>query len=119
MVNGLNQIQKKELSVNHQICPEEKISVIPLGFDLSKFKENQDEKRKRFRNEWKVTKDEIAIGIIGRLVPIKDHHFFIDVIKSVAQKTNQKLRFFIIHEYCQASCVLHAKLTAPDLREIL
>ena len=93
---AISEIQKKELSVNHQICPEEKISVIPLVFDLSKFKENQDEKRKRFRNEWKVSKDEIAIGIIGRLVPIKDHHFFIDVIKSVAQKTNQKLRFFII-----------------------
>ena len=93
---AISEIQKKELSVNHQICPEEKISVIPLGFDLSKFKENQDEKRKRFRNEWKVSEDEIAIGIIGRLVPIKDHHFFIDVIKKVIQKTNQKLRFFII-----------------------
>ena len=93
---AISEIQKKELSVDHQICPEEKISVIPLGFDLSKFKENQAEKRKRFRNEWKVSEDEIAIGIIGRLVPIKNHHFFIDVIKSVAQKTNQKLRFFII-----------------------
>ena len=93
---AISEIQKKELSVDHKICPEEKISVIPLGFDLSKFKENQAEKRKRFRDEWKVSEGEIAIGIIGRLVPIKDHHFFIDVIKSVAQKTNQKLRFFII-----------------------
>ena len=93
---AISEIQKKELSVDHKICPEEKISVIPLGFDLSKFKENQAEKRKRFRDEWNVSKGEIAIGIIGRLVPIKDHHFFIDVIKSVAQKTNHKLRFFII-----------------------
>ena len=93
---AISEIQKKELSEIHNICPAEKIEVIPLGFDLRRFYNNSDLKRKSFRNSWKISEDEIAIGIIGRLVPIKNHRFFIDVIKEVLNKTNKKLRFFII-----------------------
>ena len=93
---AISEIQKKELSEIHNICPAEKIEVIPLGFDLRRFYTNSDLKRKSFRNSWKISEDEIAIGIIGRLVPIKNHRFFIDVIQEVLKKTNKKLRFFII-----------------------
>nr|MBA3900555.1 glycosyltransferase [Bacteroidota bacterium] len=64
--------QKKELSDVHNICAAEKIKVIPLGFDLMKFQENQAEKRHSFRKTYLLDDDEIAIGIIGRLVPIKN-----------------------------------------------
>ena len=40
--------------------------------------------------------DEIAIGIIGRLVPIKDHNFFLSVIEQVVQKTKHKFKVFIV-----------------------
>ena len=93
---AISDIQKTELNEDHQICSAEKTCVIPLGFDLSRFQDNQIEKRNEFRNEWNLKDDEIAIGIIGRLVPIKDHHFFIDVINTVKDKTDKKLRFFII-----------------------
>ena len=93
---AISDIQKTELTLEHKICSPEKTSVIPLGFDLKRFQENQDEKRAFFRKKWSVTDDQIAIGIIGRLVPIKDHHFFIDAIENVYKKTAKKLRFFII-----------------------
>ena len=88
---------KKKLNVliiTFLFCNQFLLSAYSYEYLLAQ--ENQAEKRKRFRNEWNISEDEIAIGIIGRLVPIKNHHFFIDVIKSVDQKTNQKLRFFII-----------------------
>ncbi|MDG1440396.1 MAG: glycosyltransferase [Flavobacteriales bacterium] len=93
---AISEIQKQELSEVHKICSKEKIEVIPLGFDLKKFYENQTEKRKYFRKKWKIKDDEIAIGIIGRLVPIKNHVFFIDVIEKVIRKSNTSLRIFIV-----------------------
>ena len=73
---AISDIQKRELSKIHRICPEEKIEVIPLGFDLKRFSTNKDSKRKEFRKKWNIKENEIAIGIIGRLVPIKNHFFF-------------------------------------------
>jgi glycosyltransferase involved in cell wall biosynthesis len=93
---AISAIQKKELSVIHNIAKPNKIEVIPLGFDLSKFKENQKEKRKSFRQKWLIEDDEIAVGIIGRLVPIKNHHFFLNVVKKVSGLTTKKVRFIII-----------------------
>lgn len=93
---AISDIQKNELAIDHKICKPEKIEVIPLGFDLSRFKENVEEKRKSFREKYKVLDDEIAIGIIGRLVPIKNHQFFIEVVSNVLKSTTKKVRFFII-----------------------
>ena len=93
---AISEIQKKELNEVHQICPANKIVVIPLGFDLARFYTNKEEKRINFRKEWNIDDDEIALGIIGRIVPIKDHTFFVNVIEKVLQKTSQKIRVFIV-----------------------
>lgn len=93
---AISDIQKKELAQDHNICPAEKIKVIPLGFDLNRFREDTAIKRNNFRTEWNITEDSIAIGIIGRLVPIKNHHFLLRVAKKVKQLTQKNIRFFII-----------------------
>jgi glycosyltransferase involved in cell wall biosynthesis len=67
----LVRLKKNELSNVFCIAPEEKINVIPLGLDLSRFITNQDEKRYVFRKENYLDDDEIAIAIVGRMVPIK------------------------------------------------
>ena len=93
---AISSIQKKELSTIHKIAKPNKIEVIPLGFDLNKFKDNQKYKRNRFRQKWLIEDDEIAIGIIGRLVPIKNHHFFLNMVKNIKEATTKKVRFIII-----------------------
>jgi len=93
---AISDIQKKELSTIHSIANPDKFVVIPLGFDLNKFKENQEEKRITFRKKWQIQDDEIAIGIIGRLVPIKNHYLFLNVVKEVSKSTSKKVRFIII-----------------------
>ena len=93
---AVSEIQKKDLTEKYQICQEDKVSVIPLGFDLSKFRENMDEKRMMFRAKYSIADNEIAIGLIGRVVPIKNHTMFIDVLKILKQKTNKKIRAFIV-----------------------
>lgn len=93
---AISAIQKEELWKEHKICKQEKLTVIPLGFDLDRFQENIEEKRISFRAKYQIKEDEIAIGIIGRLVPIKNHQLFINAINEVKQKTTKKIRAFII-----------------------
>lgn len=92
---AISPIQKEELSSIHGICKPGKIKVIPLGFDLMKFRENLAEKRVETRTEWKLDTDEVAVAIVGRLAPIKNHHLFLDVIELLAEK-GVKARYFIV-----------------------
>lgn len=93
---AISNLQKKELTQDFKICKPEKMEVIPLGFDLKRFTENQEEKRKQFREDYNVAEDEIAIGLVGRLVPVKNHRLFLDVINQVKSQTTKKVRFFIV-----------------------
>ena len=63
---------------------------------MKKFYENRVSKRINFRKKWQIKENEIAIGIIGRLVPIKNHSFFIDVVQKAITNSNRKLRIFIV-----------------------
>lgn len=93
---AISEQQKKELTQEYKIAPAEKFRVIPLGFDLDRFQTGQEEKRIKFRTEFNITDNEIAIGIIGRLVPVKNHYLFMKAIAHVLNNTNKKIRAFII-----------------------
>lgn len=92
----LSEIQKGELAQEFKVAPHHKFEIIPLGFDLSRFTENKEEKRKSFREKYNVADDEILISIVGRLVPIKNHPMFLKALKVVSEKTTKKIRAFII-----------------------
>ncbi|CAG5078153.1 glycosyltransferase [Parvicella tangerina] len=93
---AISDIQKHELSTIHKICSPDKITVVPLGFDLERFHTDIEEKRARFRQEWKIKDNEIAIGIVGRLVPIKNHKMFLEAAKMVTDQTNKTVKFVIV-----------------------
>ncbi|MDB5208766.1 MAG: glycosyltransferase family 4 protein [Flavisolibacter sp.] len=93
---AISETQKKELTEDFRIAPAEKFRVIPLGLDLDKFGERQPEKREKFRSEFDIADDEIAIGIIGRLVPVKNHYLFLKAVAFVLQNTSKKVKAFII-----------------------
>ncbi len=93
---AISDIQKNELAHTYKICTADKIKVIPLGLDLDKFQENKDAKRNQFRKKYFITEDEIAIGIIGRIVPVKNHSLFVAAIARLIPLTTKKLRFIII-----------------------
>ena len=43
-----------------------------------------------------IEDDEIVISIIGRLVPVKNHSFFLDAMKVIFDNTSKKVRAFIV-----------------------
>ncbi len=93
---AISEIQKNELSEIHKISTKDKIEIIPLGFDLNKFQENTLEKRNLFREKYKLNQQTVAIGIIGRLVPIKNHELFLNAIAFLQQTSKVKFKAFII-----------------------
>ena len=104
---AIRERQKKDLAFKYAVAKPTKIRMIPLGFDLSRFQEGTEEKRIRFRDKYFVSDDEIAVGIIGRLVPIKNHSMFINSAKAVLEKTGKKVRFFIIGDGESRDHLLH------------
>ena len=93
---AISEIQKQELTEIYKVAPKSKTHVVPLGFDLNPFQENWHEKRKNTRHKYGIEKEEIAIGIVGRLTAIKNHRFFIDAIEEVSDKTSKKIKVFIV-----------------------
>lgn len=82
--------QKKELETDYRIAPAYKFHVVLLGLDFKEFENDQIAKRTKFRNEFKIQEDEIAIGIIGRLAPIKNHDLFLEAIAFVNNNSKKK-----------------------------
>ena len=95
-VIAISDLQQKELLHDYKIAPADKFYTIPLGFNLEKFQKDQPAKRRSFRNEFNLKDDEIAIGIIGRLVPIKHHDLFLEAISFVLNNSAKKIKAFII-----------------------
>lgn len=93
---AISNTQKEELCHEFRIAGPEKFEVIPLGFDLGRFQEDNELKRAQFRAKYEVDEHQVAIGIIGRLVPIKNHAFFLEAVKLLTESTEQSLRVFII-----------------------
>ncbi|HEV7334087.1 MAG TPA: glycosyltransferase [Flavisolibacter sp.] len=108
---AISNAQKKELCDDFRIAPEHKFRVIQLGLDLDKFQQDGEEKRARFRSEFGVKDDEIAIGIIGRLVPVKNHSLFLQALHHVLQNSKRKVKAFIIGDG-ETRAELEARATA-------
>lgn len=84
----ISQKQFHEIIEVFHICDPKKAHVIPLGLDLKRFSIDQEVKRKSFRDKYKIAEHQIAVGIIGRIVPIKNHQLFVESI-CLAQKKSK------------------------------
>ncbi len=93
---AISERQKEELTTIHGICAPEKVEVIPLGFDLQRFQDDIEEKRNVFRTEFNLSENEVAIAIIGRLVPIKNHDLFLRAVSWVKERATTPVRAFIV-----------------------
>ncbi len=79
VIIAISESQQKDLAEKYHIAPSEKIRIIELGFDLGPFLSSARLKG-RFRKKLGVSNKTLLIGIIGRLVPIKNHEMFFEAI---------------------------------------
>ena len=85
--------------------PKEKMTVIPNGIDTERFKPDAAA-RQRIRAAWGVAENEILIGLVARLDPIKDHPTFLRAAALLARERSD-VRFVCVGdgpESYQAEC---------------
>ena len=92
---ALSNQQKNSLVQQYKIAPENKFSIIPLALDSDDYQQNEC-LRKQFRNQYNLSTETVAIGIIGRLVPIKNIKLFLDGIYYLKQDSSIDIRAFIV-----------------------
>lgn len=93
---ALSNKQANELMHQYAIVPTKKMEVIPLGVDEKNLVQNHIQSRNDFRNKYHLNENDIAVGIIGRLVPIKNHLLFLQIAEQILQKGYQNIYFFIV-----------------------
>ena len=88
--------QKKDLVEKYRIGNEKKVRVIELGFNLTPFT-HANERRGGFRKHIEVSDDVVLVGIIGRLVPIKNHKVFLRAAnRLLSDHPEAPLKFVIV-----------------------
>jgi len=76
--------------------PRGRMTVIPNGIDTERFKTDAVA-RKRLRAEWGIAENEILIGLVARLDPMKDHPTFLRAAAMLIQERTD-VRFVCVGE---------------------
>lgn len=83
-----------ELAGRYRIAPAERFSVVPLGLDLAPFAAVEGH-RGALRARLGVADDVRLIGIVGRMVPVKDHATFVAAAAILAARRTDVQFVFI------------------------
>jgi len=94
----ISSLQKDDICKKYWIANPDKVRIIPLGFDLSRFTvRHNDSEKIRQRYLPRDHDNGLLVGIIGRLAPVKNHHMFIEAVKHLKEKRKiDPFRFLII-----------------------
>ena len=74
--------------------PAKRVAVIPNGIDTQRFRFDP-QGRERIRAEWCIREDELLIGLVARIDPMKDHAMFLQAANLLAEQY-PKLRFVCV-----------------------
>jgi len=95
VIIAISKTQKKDLSQKFRIAPARKINTVELGFDLRPFLGSEGLKG-QFRRKIGVNDDTLLVGIVGRLVPIKNHMMFLKGAKLFLEQNPEVSAKYVI-----------------------
>lgn len=75
---------RRELTEQYNITRKGRITVLPLGLDLHIFAQTPRH-RGTLRKKWNIPPDVPVVGIVGRIVPVKNHTLFLAAAHRVRQ----------------------------------
>lgn len=88
--------QKEELVKEFNIIPDAKCVVVPLGADLSKL-QKAPSPAGGLKRELDLRDGELLVGIMGRLVPIKNHRMFLEAASRIRKaRPDVMVKFAVI-----------------------
>lgn len=89
--------QKEDLTRTFKIVPDKRCQVVRLGFELDRMTEGVEG---RFRASLGIDAQTRLVGILARLVPIKNHQLFFEAVAAWVQRYGQSyaepVKFLVI-----------------------
>ncbi len=85
---------RRELSETYRIARPKQFIVLPLGLDLEVFTATA-RKGGAFRTAWQIPSEAPLVGIVGRVVPIKNHALFLEAAARVRRQL-PTVRFVVV-----------------------
>ena len=77
----LTHAQAREMAEGLRVAPMDQFAVIPLGLNLQPFADmDRAAARSRLRAELGIGEDSPVVGIVGRMVPVKNHPLLFDAM---------------------------------------
>jgi glycosyltransferase involved in cell wall biosynthesis len=110
----LTEALKGEIADEFLVTHREHVVVLPLGFDLSPFLSAQ-RGNGAFRRRWGVPDDALLVGIVGRMVPVKNHALFLEAAAKVRQ-ARPDARFALVGDG-ELRAEIEAQVDALGLRD--
>lgn len=110
----LSQGLRQALVETYGITRRSRITVLPLGFDLAQFAQTP-RRQGTFRQAWSIDPDVPLIGIIGRILPVKNQILFLHAAKKI-QTHMPNAQFVIVGDgEPHARAMLERQVTALGL----
>lgn len=76
---------RRQLTEQYPITRKQRITILPLGLDLTPYTQMKRH-RGGFRPAHNIPADVPLVGIIGQLIPVKNHTLFLEAAQRVRQK---------------------------------
>jgi len=93
----ISPLQQYDICQKFKIARPERVRMIPLGFDLSKFvtreTQNNSIRRRYLPHDSRST---LLVGIIGRLTPVKNHRMLLEAVRFLKDEGNDHFFKFLI-----------------------
>lgn len=92
----ISQSQLNDVKDRYKIAAGRKCVVVPLGLDLESFLK-PDRNKGDIKRELSIDEDTMLVGIVGRLVEVKNHKLFLDAVKRIRlEAPDVKVKFLIV-----------------------
>ena len=93
----LTQDQAREMAEGLRVAPPDRFAVIPLGLDLQPFADvDRSAARTRLRAELGIGEDIPVVGIVGRMVPVKNHPLLFDAMALLRDRMNPAPHLIVV-----------------------
>ena len=93
----LSHRQEREMVEELNVAPASQFTVVPLGLDLRPFQQvNRELARRTTRERLGIEESEVVVGIVGRLVPVKNHDLLFRTHRVLEQRIGRRLRILVV-----------------------
>ena len=88
--------QCDDLVKKYKVAPLSKVTTIQLGIDESFLDGFKNGNTSLFSIRYKPKEESICVGIIARIVKVKNFNLFVEVVDKLLKKTKNKVVFYVI-----------------------